>query len=252
MEEHENLNENLEESSKQLNDEQNDSTVVEDDLNKENDHCNHNNKQHCGHEGESHCNHHEKCGHGGCEKHQDKNKHSNEKHYEKEIAKLREEIEQKEKELEESKIKASQYLNTASYYKNEAETNKKDFDRFKERNKNIETEAKIKANELVAKKLLPIIDNFDQAMLSLQPEVMRGFVMIYSSLTETLKDLGVAEIICLGEELDPEKHNCIDTVETEDESLDGHIAKIYQKGYKFVGDEKIIRPATVSVYKVKN
>ncbi len=150
--------------------------------------------------------------------------------------------------LEEQTKKANQYLSTASYYKNEVESQKKDFERFKERNKNIETEAIIKANETIAKKLLPILDNFDQAIAHVDSEVMKGFSMIHTSLVNCLTEIGVVEVETEGE-LNPEFHNCISTEQTEDESLDGKIATIYQKGYKFAESNKVIRPATVSVYK---
>lgn len=160
-------------------------------------------------------------------------------------------LEISKKEIDEHKTKASQYLNTASYYKNEAETNKKDFERYKERNKNIEIEAKQKADENVAKKLLPVIDNFDQAMSHITDiEIIKGFSMIYASLVNVLTELGIVEISTSDEELNPEYHNCISTEDTDDESLDGKIASIYQKGYKFAESNKVIRPATVSVYKV--
>lgn len=161
-------------------------------------------------------------------------------------------IELLQKEVDESKKLASQYLSTASYYKTQAEDNKKDFERFKERNKNIESEAIVKANESVAKKILPIIDNFDQAMAHVaDAEILKGFAMIYSSLISTLSDIGVVEIVCKNEELNPELHNCISTEETENNELDGHIANVYQKGYMFAETNNVIRPATVSVYKVK-
>lgn len=170
-----------------------------------------------------------------------------------ELEKSSKEFEEKAKNLEnevqETKSKLTQYLNTASYYKNESENIKKDFDRFKERNKNIEVDAKQKASESVAKKLLPIIDNFDQAISTVDPEIMRGFSMIYSSLCDVLTDLGVIEIKCGNEKLNPEIHNCINTEPTEDENLDGNIAKVYQKGYMFAESKTVIRPATVSVYK---
>lgn len=163
---------------------------------------------------------------------------------------LQESYEKLQKELEECKSKSAQYLSTAAYYKNEAETNKKDFERFKERNKQIESDAKIKAEEMVAKKLLPIIDNFDQAISQVDATVMRGFSMIYSSLVSVLSDLGVEEIVCKDSVLNPELHNCISAEPTDDKKLDGKIANVYQKGYKFAGTQKVIRPATVSVYKL--
>ena len=93
------------------------------------------------------------------------------------------------------------------------------------------------------------MDNFNHAMEAVSPEVMQGFIMIYTSLSETLKELGVAEIPCKNENLNPELHNCLEMVETNNEELDGVIAKIYQKGYWFYETKEVIRPANVSVYK---
>ena len=161
---------------------------------------------------------------------------------------LEEKLTKTETALQEALAKANQYLSTASYYKNEADTQKKDFERYKERNKNILNDAVVEANEKIAKKLLPIIDNFVQAMAHTSPEVMKGFEMIYSSLVACLADMKIVEIETEGE-LNPEYHNCISTEATEDESLDGTIAVVYQKGYKFADTNKVVRPATVSVYK---
>ncbi len=165
-----------------------------------------------------------------------------------EANKLEEKITKLETELNETIKKANQYLSTASYYKNEVETQKKDFDRYKERNKNILNDAVSEANEKTAKKLLPIIDNFDQAMSHLDSEVKKGFSMIYSSLVACLADLDVIEIQTDGQ-LNPEYHDCINTEATDDASLDDTIATVYKKGYKLNSTNKTIRPATVSIYK---
>ena len=163
---------------------------------------------------------------------------------------LEAQIEKLKADLEQEKKTATSYLSTASYYKTQVDETKKDFERFKERNKSIEAEAKSKAAESVAKQILPILDNFDQALAQVEPDVMRGFAMIYSSLKAVLTDLGLVEINPKNEVLNPELHNCISTEPTEDESLDGKIAVIYQKGYMFAESKKVIRPATVSVYKL--
>ncbi len=168
---------------------------------------------------------------------------------EKQVQKLSGDLEKVQKELDDTKNKANQILSTASYYKNEAESAKKDFDRYKERNKNIESDALAKANENVAKKLLPILDNFDQAIKTTSEETMKGFSMILGMLKQVIAELGVVEIVPETEDLNPEEHNCIQTEETDDECLDGKVASVYQKGYKFAESNKVIRPATVSVYK---
>lgn len=182
----------------------------------------------------------------------DKNeKHCKKGELESQIEHLTNELELARKTIEEQKSTITSYLSTASYYKNELDNQKKDFERYKERNKNFLAEASVMANENIAKKILPIIDNFDQAIRSVDTEVMKGFAMIYGSLVNVLSDLGVVEIKSENEKLNPELHNCISTEETDDESKEDVIASIYQKGYMFAESKKVIRPATVSVYKVK-
>ena len=189
---------------------------------------------------------------GECEEKKDCKNHSKDchEHHGGRCKELEAKIELLEKQVEENKKLASQYLGTASYYKTQAEDNKKDFERYKERNKNIEVEAVEHANEVVAKKILPVIDNFDQAMaLITDAEIIKGFSMIYSSLLAVLDELGIVEIKSKNEELNPEFHNCISTEETDDKNLAEKIASVYQKGYMFAESKKVVRPATVSVYK---
>jgi molecular chaperone GrpE len=169
---------------------------------------------------------------------------------ESQIETLSTELELAKKTIEEQKSTITSYLSTASYYKNELDNQKKDFDRYKERNKNFESEIAVKANESIAKKLLPILDNFDQAIAHVDAEVMKGFAMIYGSLINVLTDLGIVEINTENEKLNPELHNCISTEETADEEQDDMIASVYQKGYMFAESKKVVRPATVSVYKL--
>lgn len=186
------------------------------------------------------------------EKHQNwkEKEHQKFKEFEEKIDKLTKDLEIANKTIDEQKSTINNYLSTASYYKNELDSQKKDFERYKERNKNIESEASTKANETIAKKILPIIDNFDQAIAHVDAEVMKGFAMIYGSLNNILTDLGVVEIKSENEKLNPELHNCISTEQTDDAEKEDTIANIYQKGYMFAQTNKVIRPATVSVYKV--
>ena len=195
----------------------------------------------------------EKCCHNqekNCKNKQDKNCKS--KDLEEKLEKLEHELELANKTIEEQKSTINNYLATASYYKNEVDSQKKDFERYKERNKNILDEANTKANENIAKKILPIIDNFDQAIAHVEPELMKGFAMIYGSLINVLSDLGIVEIKTNEEKLNPELHNCISTEETDNAELDDVIANVYQKGYMFAESNKVVRPATVSVYKKSN
>ena len=68
--------------------------------------------------------------------------------------------------------------------------------------------------------------------------------MIFNSLQETLKSLGVEEIEAQGKEFDPNLHNAV--MHTEDDALgENVVAQVMQKGYK-IGD-RVLRHAMVQV-----
>ena len=101
------------------------------------------------------------------------------------------------------------------------------------------------------KKLLPVVDNFERAILlddaNLNDELSKflsGFKMIYGNLLNILKEQGVNEIDCLNKEFDP---NTMQAVLTE--HVDGinpnQVIDVMQKGYIY--KEKVIRPAMVKV-----
>ena len=105
--------------------------------------------------------------------------------------------------------------------------------------------------EEVIKELLPVVDNFERAILmddaDLTDELSKflsGFKMIYSNLVNILNAKGVKEIECVGNEFDP---NTMQAVLTD--KIDGiepnHVIDVLQKGYKY--NEKVIRPAMVKV-----
>jgi len=105
--------------------------------------------------------------------------------------------------------------------------------------------------EDLAKKLLPIIDNFERA-ISLddnnledeQSKFLEGFKMIYASLINILKEKGIVEIECLGKQFDPNFMDAIltDSIVEEEQNV---VLDVLQKGYMY--NDKVIRPAMVKV-----
>ena len=106
------------------------------------------------------------------------------------------------------------------------------------------------ANESMLKEILPIIDNFERAILmddaDLTDEVSKflvGFKMIYSDLHKVLKDHEVKTIDALNKEFDPNFHEAVLTEKSEKES--GKVIEVLQKGYIY--KDKVLRPAMVKV-----
>lgn len=105
--------------------------------------------------------------------------------------------------------------------------------------------------EDLAKKILPVLDNFERAIkqddTNLEDSLSKflsGFKMIYASLVDILKNKGIVEIEALNKEFNP---NCMDAILTEKvEGIESNqVIDVLQKGYLY--NDKVIRPAMVKV-----
>jgi molecular chaperone GrpE len=97
--------------------------------------------------------------------------------------------------------------------------------------------------------LLPILDDFERAVLAASAdgsddEYHRGMKLIYQRYIDALKKLGLEPIYSQGQPFDPQIHHAVDMVET-DEAPDHTILQEYQRGYNFKG--RMLRPAMVKV-----
>ncbi|MBQ3693016.1 MAG: nucleotide exchange factor GrpE [Clostridia bacterium] len=93
--------------------------------------------------------------------------------------------------------------------------------------------------------LLPIADSVDRAIqlsANAPEEFKKGLEMISNQLAKSFEKLNITAFGEVGEEFNPELHNAISSVDS-DELESDTIALVYQKGYK-VGD-KIIRHCMV-------
>ena len=100
------------------------------------------------------------------------------------------------------------------------------------------------------KELLPIIDNFERAILmddeDLTDELskfLKGFKMIYTDLYKILKDNEVKAIDALNQEFDANFHDAVLAEKSDKKS--GTVIEVLQKGYIY--KDKVIRPAMVKV-----
>ncbi len=105
--------------------------------------------------------------------------------------------------------------------------------------------------EKLISKILPIVDNFERAILlddrDLSDEVSKflsGFKMIYTNLVSILEELDVKELECKGLEFDPTKMEAVLT--ESDKNLPSNVVvEVLQKGYTY--KDKVIRVAMVKV-----
>ena len=101
----------------------------------------------------------------------------------------------------------------------------------------------------VLEKLLPVVDNFERGLAAV-PETEKdgafadGMNKIYKQLIKQLEDLGVTPIEAVGKEFDPNLHNAVMQVESQ-EYESGIVAQELQKGYMF--HDTVLRHSMVAV-----
>ena len=101
----------------------------------------------------------------------------------------------------------------------------------------------------VIEKILPVVDNFERGFQGMSEEDLnapfaQGMKMVYDQLVTQLDNLGVKPIEAVGKEFDPDLHNAVMQVES-DEYEEGIIAQELQKGYMY--RDTVVRHSMVAV-----
>ena len=98
----------------------------------------------------------------------------------------------------------------------------------------------------LVKDILPVLDDFERAVKveTADRNYAKGVELINQRLFETLKKLGLEPLEAAGKPFDPNLHQAVERVET-DEAEDHTVLGEFQKGYNFKG--KLLRPAMVRV-----
>ena len=107
------------------------------------------------------------------------------------------------------------------------------------------------ANESLIKEFLPVMDNLERAIGHAKEgengkPLVEGVEMVLKGLIDVLSKHGVTQILAKGEMFDPEKHEAIAHVETE-EHEPNTIVEEHHKGYFLL--DRLLRPSLVSVAK---
>jgi molecular chaperone GrpE len=98
----------------------------------------------------------------------------------------------------------------------------------------------------LVRQILPALDDFERALKAetADREYAKGVELIHQRLSEILRRMGLEPMETAGQRFDPNQHQAVQRVETED-AADQAILEEFQKGYNFRG--KLLRPAMVSV-----
>ena len=124
-----------------------------------------------------------------------------------------------------------------------------EFDNFRKRTAKEKEQMFSMGEKSVIEKMLPVIDNFERGLAAV-PEADKenplasGMEMIYKQLVKQLEDLGVKPIEAVGKEFDPNFHNAVMQVESE-EYESGVVAQEFLKGYMY--HDTVIRHSMVGV-----
>jgi molecular chaperone GrpE len=103
----------------------------------------------------------------------------------------------------------------------------------------------------IVREILPVVDDFQRALQSgaaladgPAKDYIKGIELIYQRLQDRLTKVGLEPIETAGQLFDPNLHQAVDRVET-DEVPDQTILAEYQRGYNFKG--RLLRPSMVKV-----
>ncbi|MCI7791999.1 MAG: nucleotide exchange factor GrpE [Lachnospiraceae bacterium] len=124
-----------------------------------------------------------------------------------------------------------------------------EFDNFRKRTEKEKSAMFETGAKSVIEKILPVVDNFERGLAALSEEEMKqpfaeGMNMVYKQLMTELDKLEVKPIEAVGCEFDPNLHNAVMQVESEEYET-GIIAQELQKGYTY--RDTVVRHSMVAV-----
>lgn len=125
-----------------------------------------------------------------------------------------------------------------------------EFDNFRRRTNKEKLDIISNANAGVLKDIIPILDDFERAILNNENAtdinaVKEGFNLIFNKSRGILESKGLKQMTAKGEVFDSELHEAIANVPAPSEDLKGKVIDDVEKGY-FLND-KVIRFAKVVV-----
>jgi len=124
-----------------------------------------------------------------------------------------------------------------------------DYDNFRRRSRQEKEDFAKYASSRLLEQLLPVVDNFQRALeVSSSNDdyeaLTKGVDMIHRQFAQVLEQEGLQAIEAVGQPFNPELHQAIMQVESE-EYEEGVVVEEVQKGYKL--KDKVLRPAMVKV-----
>ena len=125
-----------------------------------------------------------------------------------------------------------------------------EFENFRKRTNKERLDIINNANADLLKDLIPVIDDFERAIANNEDSedvvaIKEGFSLIYNKYKGILQTRGLMPMEAKGEVFDPEVHEAVANMPTDDKKLKGKIIDDVEKGYLL--NEKVLRYAKVVV-----
>ena len=101
----------------------------------------------------------------------------------------------------------------------------------------------------ILEKILPVIDNFERGFSTVEEAdqddaFVQGMQKVYKQMMDELEKIGVKPIEAVGQEFNPDLHNAVMQVESE-EFESGIVAQEFMKGYTY--RDSVVRYSMVGV-----
>jgi len=145
--------------------------------------------------------------------------------------------------LERAKKEAAEHLDDLKRLQAE-------FENYRKRVLREQTSLVGRASEQLVERLLPILDNFELALIAADrtkdyEALVRGVEIVFGELMDLLHKEGLKKIDAVGKPFDPTHHEAV--LEVGDGPPDGEpvVAEVVRNGYTLKG--KVVRPAMVKV-----
>ncbi len=125
-----------------------------------------------------------------------------------------------------------------------------EFDNYRKRTLKERSDLIKTAGEDILVNLLPLMDNFERAISSIDTAkdvdaVKEGIKLIYNNFKDFLRQKGVKEIEAKENDFDTDLHEAIAKIPAPDEKLKGKVIDVTEKGYTL--NDKVIRFSKVVV-----
>ena len=125
-----------------------------------------------------------------------------------------------------------------------------DFDNYRKRTLREKIEMTRQAGEEIYLRMLPVLDDLERAMKSIEEAkdleaVKEGMLLIHNKLKDYLTQQGVREIDALHKDFDTDEHEAVTQIPSGDKKLKGKVVDVIEKGYYL--NDKVIRFSKVVI-----